>query len=390
MRFLHTADWHLGRIFHGVHLTDDQAHILGLIEDVIADTKPDFIVIAGDIYDRQVPPREAVELLSSFLTKTTLDFQVPVIMIAGNHDSPYRLDFGSEILSNRGLHIYGSIATTPSLKQFEDSHGFVNFFAIPYTEPVNARAILSNTEIRDHQGAMAAILDTIPRSPGIRTVVAAHAYITGGLDSESERPLSIGGTGAIDASLFSDFTYTALGHLHREQRAGADDIRYSGSIYKYSFSEPAADKTINLVELDADGVSKIEAIPLPPKRDLGKISGTISNILENADSKGKKDDYLLVELLDEVPVLNAIGKLREVYPNVLCIEQPGRFAAYRRQREDAVNIKPGQSSDLELFKSFFKEVSGEDASDAMLSLFVEIADSVRHDDGEVDNASLKA
>src|SRR4051794_5547711 len=188
LRFLHTADWHLGRLFHGVHLTDDQRHVLGQFVDLARDTKPDVILVAGDVYDRAVPPPEAVELLDEVLSRLVLDLKLPVVLIAGNHDSPRRLHFGSRVLAGGGLDVAGNLPKTCTPLTLSDDHGPVHFYAVPYAEPAVVRACLSCDDLEDHDAAMRAVLDGIraahPKNE--RAVLVAHAFVAGGTECESE------------------------------------------------------------------------------------------------------------------------------------------------------------------------------------------------------------
>jgi exonuclease SbcD len=195
MLILHTADWHLGRIFHGIHLTDDQAYLLAQLEQLIAERKPDVYVISGDIYDRSVPPSSAVELLSDHLTRIVRDLNVPAILIAGNHDSPERLHFGSRLFADNRLHIYGQTEERVRWVELEDKHGPVRFYPVPYADPAMVRYVLGDPSLEDHNGAMRALVDRIValHPPDMRSVLITHAFAAGGMISESERPLSVGG-----------------------------------------------------------------------------------------------------------------------------------------------------------------------------------------------------
>lgn len=226
MRILHLADLHLGKIFFDVHLTADQAYLLDQAAALVRDEKVDVVVISGDIYDRSVPPVEATEILDSFLSQLILDLGIHVILIPGNHDSAERLSFGSRLLRSRGLHIAADpYATVPV--QVADSHGMVTFFPIPYIEPVTFRRHLGDTDIPDCTSAFSHLLSSSTVSG--RTVCLAHCYAAGGTESESERPLSIGGSSLVDVDVFAPFSLTLLGHLHRPQKGGAERLVRRGA-----------------------------------------------------------------------------------------------------------------------------------------------------------------
>lgn len=358
MRFLHTSDWHLGRIFHGVHLTEDQAHVLAQFTDLVRDTKPDAIIIAGDIYDRAVPPIEAVELLNELVCQILLEYKVPIIMIAGNHDSAERLGFGSRLLSGQGLYVVGSLTKEIEPITLYDQHGPVFFAPLTYGEPALVRERLTCPEISNHEQAMQAmirqVINKIPH--GARSVAIAHAFIAGSMESESERPLSIGGSSMVSSAVFQPFSYTALGHLHNSQQAGGNTIRYSGSLLKYSFSEATQQKGINLIEIDQQGNVTVEKISLSPRRDVRCIKGYFNDILRQSLEGTSREDYLLVTLLDSEPILDAMGKLREIYPNVLQIESP-RFSKTGVLSGLATDHR--KLSEQDLFAAFFTQMTGE-------------------------------
>jgi exonuclease SbcD len=358
MRFLHTSDWHLGRLFHGVHLTKDQDYVLTQFIDLVRESKPDAIIIAGDIYDRAVPPIEAVELLNQIVSQILLDYKVPIIMIAGNHDSAERLGFGNRLLAGQGLHVVGTLTKEIQPIPLYDVHGPVYFAPLTYGEPALVRERLSCPEIANHEQAMQAMVqNVVEKIPAkARSVAIAHAFIAGSTESESERPLSIGGSSMVNAAIFQDFSYTALGHLHNSQQAGSPVIRYSGSLLKYSFAEASQQKGINLIEIDKEGGITVEKISLTPRCDARCIKGYFKEILQHPLDENNRHDYVMVTLLDEIPILDAMGKLREVYPNVLQIESP-RFS-----KTGVLSGLPKDHrklSEKELFTAFYHQMTGD-------------------------------
>ena len=358
MRFLHTSDWHLGRLFHGVHLTEDQAYVLAQFIDLVRDSKPDAIIIAGDIYDRAVPPIEAVELLNELLCKILLDYKVPIIMIAGNHDSAERLGFGSRLLSGQGLYVIGSLTKEIEPITLYDEYGPISFAPLTYGEPALVRERLVCPEVSNHEQAMQAMIQQVARKipAGARSVAIAHSFIAGSMESESERPLSIGGSSMVSSAVFQNFSYTALGHLHNSQQAGDHSIRYSGSLLKYSFGEASQQKGINLVEIDQSGKVIVEKITLSPRRDVRCIKGYFNEILQQPIEPAGKEDYLLVTLLDSEPILDTMGRLREIYPNTLQIDCP-RFS--KTGVLSGLDTDHRKLSEKELFNAFFSQMTGE-------------------------------
>lgn len=381
MKILHTSDWHLGRIFHGVHLTGEQSYILDQFVRLAGDTKPDVILIAGDVYDRSVPPAEAVKLLDQVLSKILIDYGIPIIMIAGNHDSPERLGFGNRLLARQGLHLAGQPANLAPVV-INDAYGPVYFCPLPFAEPSVVRECLADPGVSDHDRAMLSLVNYITKSipKGARTVAVAHAFVAGGEGSESERPLSVGGSGAVEAACFQPFHYTALGHLHRPQNAGGGRIRYAGSLMKYSFSETAHKKSATLVEMDEAGNVTVEEIPLTPRRDLRCLDGFLNEILEGPQNGECREDYLMVTLRDTGAVLDAIGKLREVYPNVLHIERP--------HLTDGGDLRgPGgdhrRLAEMDLFASFFEQVTGDPLTQEQAESFTDTVEALYRQEREV-------
>ncbi len=387
MRLLHTADWHLGRIFHGQHLTEDQAYLLDQVVDIVRESGVDAVLIAGDVYDRAVPPPEAVSLLDDVLARLVLGLRVPVVVIAGNHDSPERLGFASRLLERGGLHVAGVPAPDGGPVVLEDRHGPVQIHPLPYTEPPVARQVLGLDGLDDHDSATGAFLDRLrgdrldgsqTHPPGgRRTVVVAHAFVAGGASSESERPLSVGGAGTVDPSRFRGFTYVALGHLHRPQAAGADHVRYSGSLFKYSFDEADHEKSVTLVEVDADGKVRVEEVPLRPRRDVRRVEGYFRDLLAGRGvPPGSREDYLMVTLLDTGAVLDPIGRLREVYPNVLHVERPALWTGGRDAGQGA-GAERLRLDDMDLFRAFFLDVTGEQLSEEQEAAYASVVEDLR-------------
>jgi len=371
MRLLHTADWHLGRIFHGVQLIDDQAYVLEQFIALVRDVRADAVLIAGDVYDRAVPPVEAVKLLDETLTRLLLDCRVPVIMIAGNHDSAERLSFGASLLARQGLHVISRIEKSQAPVILHDPHGPVYFCPLPYAEPPLVREIMSVAEPLNHDGAVrlltGRLLAKLP--PGARAVALAHAFIAGGEASDSERPLSVGGSDAVNGAWFEKFHYTALGHLHSPQSAGGDRIRYAGSLLKYSFAEAAGHKSVSLVEMDAAGAVQVEEIALPPRHELRCLTGYLSDLVAGAGADSNRNDYLLVTLNDTGALFDAVGQLRLVYPNVLHIERPCLTTGAELHGPGGDHRRIGEA---DLFASFFAQVTGEPMDEDLKQTFAAV------------------
>jgi len=381
MRVLHTADWHLGRIFHGVHLTEDQAYVLDEIIGIAQEARPDVVIIAGDVYDRAVPPQDAVSLLDDVLSRLVAKVGVPVVLIAGNHDSPERLSFGARLLANSNLHVFGPLPSEFQPVVIEDEYGPVDIYAIPFAEPPVVRERIGGGDIRDQGSALRRILQRIrAKKPAHRrSILVAHAAVVGGKTSDSERPLSIGGTETVDPAIFSGFDYVALGHLHQPQSPGEDRIQYSGSILKYSFSEASHEKSVTIVEMDVTGKCAIERVPLSPRHDVRRIEGTLEGILEKARADASRDDYIMATLLDRKPVLNAMGRLREVYPNTLHIERPLFSPSTMHTQAPADHLR---LSEADMFSAFFSQVTGEEMTEPETEAFADIIERLRRRERE--------
>ena len=374
MRLIHTADWHLGRLFHTVHLTRDQEQVLEQLVALVAEVRPSAVLIAGDIYDRAVPPTEAVELLDDVLTRIVAGQGVPVIAISGNHDSAARLGFASTLLRARGLHVIGELPREPAPVVLTDEHGPVHVHPLPFADPADARYAYGDDTIHDQEAVAATgVTRALAATPaGERRVALAHAFVAGGEETpESERPLSVGGSTQVPAAVFDGFDYVALGHLHRPQRCGADTVRYAGSLMKYSFSEHDHAKSVSVVEIGAPGSASgaagaagraaitVEAVSLTPPHDVRRLEGTLAEVLERGRSDPRRDDYVLAALLDKGALLDPIGRLRAVYPNALSIERP----LYDQARGDeGRRPRPGAIGDLDLFDAFFSYASGDPLS----------------------------
>ncbi len=432
MRFLHTADWHLGRIFYGQYLTEDQAHVLeNQFFSILKDEKIDGILLAGDVFDRAVPPIEAVELWDSIITRLAMDYKVPLFVVSGNHDGAERLEVGRSMLSCSGIHIWGSPHHALQPFEFEGADGKVAICPMPFSEPrrigdalglgsannslqtiqslenaidadtkTKAKSKRSKSKkasvdiIEDSLFASVDMADTnladvetndvvtqdldrnnettlnlhnydqmyqawsnhlrtqVPK--GMRSIAISHAFVMGGEICESERTLSIGGSEQVSPQVFKDFHYTALGHLHGPQRMGADYIRYSGSPLKYSFDEHTQKKSFTIIDMDAKGKVDISTIPVEAKRDVVILEGYFEDLLNNKKLQAKhKDDYVQARLLDTMPIMDGMAKLRQVYHRCMTIDLAGRVAAPVADMGDAV-FK--ELNERQLFNQFAETV----------------------------------
>ena len=430
MRLLHTADWHLGRIFYGQYLTDDQAHVLeNQFFSILKDEKIDGILLAGDVFDRAVPPIEAIELWDSIITRLAMDYKVPLFVVSGNHDGAERLEVGRSMLSQSGIHIWGSPHHALQPFEFEGVDGKVAICPMPFSEPrrvgdalgfvtpslettqylknvgeteskIRAKSKRSKSKkasvdvVEDSLFAGVDMVDektaAIETSKGVtqdlvahnesdlnlhnydqmyqawsnhlrnqvpkgmRSIAISHAFVMGGDVGGSERTLSIGGSEQVSPQVFKDFHYTALGHLHGPQRMGADYIRYSGSPLKYSFDEHTQKKSFTIVNMNTKGQVDISTIPVDAKRNVVILEGYFEDLLNNKELQAKhKDDYVQAQLLDTMPIMDGMAKLRQVYHRCMTIDLVGRVATPMADMDEAV-FK--ELNERELFNQFAETV----------------------------------
>ncbi|MFD3450013.1 exonuclease SbcCD subunit D [Microbacteriaceae bacterium 4G12] len=383
MKFFHTADWHLGKLIHGVYMTEDQRYVLDQLIEAVKEEKPDVVVVAGDLYDRAIPPTEAVDLLNDVFKTIVIDLHTPVIAIAGNHDSPDRVHFGSELMKAQGLHIVGQFQYPYEPVVLTDEIGEVHFHLIPYADPGIVRYVMENEDIRSHDDAMRIFVNHMVETmdTNARHVFVGHAFITPRGEAEentsdAERPLSIGGAEYVNSEYFKHFHYTALGHLHQAHHVGDERVRYAGSPMKYSISEEHHKKGFYIVELDGEGNIQVEKRELQPLRNMRTIEATMEELLQHDVS----DDYVFVKLLDETPVLQPMEKIRSVYPNAMHVER-----ALKRQEVNAdgeVIVSRHKMDDVSLLKAFYKEMKNIDLTEAQERLFMEVLEEVRKKEGE--------
>ena len=411
MRFLHTADWHLGRIFYGQYLTDDQAYVLEhQFFTILKEEKIDGILLAGDVFDRAVPPIEAIELWDSIITRLAMDYKVPLFVVSGNHDGAERLEVGRSMLSESGIHIWGSPHHALQPFEFEGFDGRVAICPMPFSEPRRIGDALGlnsseskpvDTDMTDDtlfsyvddkdQEAVALNLHNydqmyqawsdylykqVPKQ--MRSIAISHAFVMGGEVGGSERTLSVGGSEQVSPHVFKNFHYTALGHLHGPQRMGADHIRYSGSPLKYSFDEHEQKKSFTIIDMDTNGKVDISTIPVEAKRDVVILEGYFEDLLNNtALQKKHKDDYVQARLLDTMPIMDGMARLRQVYPRCMTIELVGRVATPVVDMGDAV-FK--ELDERQLFNQFAETVWNEPLTEEEQSYIDSVWDRIIKED----------
>ncbi|MBM5051691.1 exonuclease SbcCD subunit D [Vibrio parahaemolyticus] len=360
MKFIHTSDWHLGRQFHNVSLLEDQQAVLEQLIQYIENNPVDAVIVAGDVYDRSVPPTIAIELLNRVVKRICGELNTPMILISGNHDGAERLGFGSEQMKRSGLHIISNFEDmlTPVVIESKAA-GHVAFYGMPYNDPEQVRYVYKEP-VSTHDEAHKLLAEKITEQfqSEHRNILISHCFVDGAIESESERPLSIGGSDRVSREHFLNFDYVALGHLHQPQKKGEEYIRYSGSLMKYSFGEQNQKKGFTLVEIGKDGFIGAEHIELTAPHEMRIVEGELEQILEWGKTDPKNEDYLLVRLMDKHAILNPMDKLRTVYPNVLHLEKPGMLIGVEREMAQAKLAR----SEIDMFKDFFAEAQDSELS----------------------------
>ena len=354
MRFLHTADWHIGKIVHEQSMLADQAYILEQLIEQVEEYEVDAVLMAGDLYDRSLPPKEAVSLVNQTLSRLINELEVPVFIIAGNHDSNERIEYLSGVAEAKQLYMEGTLKAHTRKVSLKEA----DIYMMPYADHVLIRQALDQPEIRTIEEAVAAQVEQITSSDEFDrsriNMVMFHGYVISGSrisleESDSERPLSIGTAEWIDQSIFDAFDYVALGHLHKGQKVGSNRIRYSGSPLKYSKSEATHQKKSFIIDIDRDSL-EVTPVPLIPKRDMRIVRGAFDDLMQQDWS----DDYIFIELTDDMFIQDAMSRLRGQFPQVLGLE-------YVNLRADQSTYQTARSQDLKrqsiesLFSDFFEQ-----------------------------------
>lgn len=352
MKFIHLSDLHIGKRINEYSMLEDQAYILSSIIDIIDDVKPDAVIIAGDVYDKAIPSAEAVQLFDDFLVKLS-ERSLHVFVISGNHDSPERISFGARLMEKSGIHlspVYDGHIKSVTLK---DTYGSVHIHMLPFIKPAHVRRFYEEEDIVSYTDAVRVALSKQAFNKNERNILITHQFVTGAQRTESEE-ISVGGSDNVDLSVFEGFDYVALGHIHRPQSCGADNIRYSGTPLKHSFSEAKDKKSVTVVELLEKGAVKTSQIPLVPLRDMHEIKGTYNSVMMRDFYKDTSytEDYMHITLTDEDDIPDAIGRLRTVYHNLMKLD----YDNLRTRGENIIdNIKYVESkTPLEHFSEFYE------------------------------------
>ncbi|MEQ2371687.1 exonuclease SbcCD subunit D [Blautia sp. CLA-JM-H16] len=355
MKLIHLSDLHLGKRVNEFSMIEDQKYILDQILTVIDEERPDGILLAGDLYDRPVPSAEAVQLFDSFLTRLA-QRKLPVYAISGNHDSAERIAFGAHIMSSSGICMSPVYDGKTAKYCLTDSYGEVWIHLLPFIRPSVVRHALAGEEgteeIRTYQEAVQAAVEHMDIDIEKRNILVAHQFAVGAVSCDSEE-ITVGGIDQIEVSVFRDFDYVALGHIHSPQNVGSDHIRYCGTPLKYSFSEAGQQKSVTVVELKEKGNLKVREISLKPKRDMRKLKGSYMEITSLSNYQDTNtEDYVQITLTDEEDIVDGMQKLRTIYPNLMRLEYDNRRTRENQNVAGAETVQ--KKSELEYFEEFFE------------------------------------
>ena len=356
MKLIHLSDLHIGKRMNEFSMLEDQRYILDQITSIIEKEAPDAVLICGDIYDKPVPPSDAVRVLDGFLTSLAQK-KVPVFLISGNHDSAERLSFGAKLFESSDIYISQVYDGEMKRIVLKDQYGPISVYLLPFLKPAAVRHALQRDDINTYEEGVMAALQECEIDTTQRNVLVAHQFVTGADRSDSEETW-VGGLDNVSAEVFKDFDYVALGHIHRPQKMGRETLRYSGTPLKYSFSEADHKKSVTIVELLEKGNVRVSTVPLIPKHDMRKLRGTYMDVTaKDQYTTENKMDYLQITLTDEEDVPGALQKLRTVYPNLMRLEYDNKRT--RENREVQAVEAQEQKSELELFEEFYELLNNE-------------------------------
>ena len=373
MKLMHLSDLHIGKRVNEVSMIEDQAYVLTQIIRLIDQQKPDAVLICGDVYDKSVPSAEAVTLFDDFLCRLAKR-DTQVLIISGNHDSPERLAFGNRLMEHAGIHISPVYKGVVEPIVLQDAHGEVAFWLLPFLKPAHVKRFFPEETIESYTDALRVAIENMDMDKEKRNVLLTHQFVTGSVTCDSEE-LSVGGSDNVDAAVFENFDYVALGHIHGQQNIGSNRIRYCGTPLKYSFSEEHHHKSVTLVELGEKGTLKLELQPLTPRHDLRSIRGTFSELTDKAFYEGTEtEDYLQVILTDEEDVPEAVGKLRLIYPNLMKLTYDNTRTRTNRPIDGAENVH--SKTPLELFEELYELQNNQPMSDEQRRFTTELIEKI--------------
>ena len=357
MKFMHLSDLHLGRTILEQSLIDDQKYILDKILEIIIERKVDVVLVCGDVYDKSIPSVDAVNLFSDFLTDLYKN-NVKACVISGNHDSKDRLSFGNALFVDNGIYIEGIFKGSLKCISFGKDYEKTNIFMLPFVKPIDIKKYYSDFEINSYDDAVRCVINNTKINKKERNIIMIHQFVTGSnveIERSESETIYLGGIDNVDVNIFKDFDYVAMGHIHRPQKLIKETIRYAGSPLKYSFSEATHNKSVPIIEFDSKNNMKIDLVNILPKRDMRIIKGPIDKLLDKEVYKDTNlDDYICAVITDNDYVIDAIGKLRQVYKNILKIEYENDRNINNEDMDKVVNIDKDIGPN-ELFSNFYRE-----------------------------------
>lgn len=374
MKFIHLSDLHLGKRVNEFSMIEDQKYILKEIINIIDKQNADCIIIAGDIYDKSVPSAEAVELFDDFLYRLS-SRKLKVFIISGNHDSAERIAFGGRLMDKSGIYmspVYNGKITPITLS---DEYGDINVYMLPFIKPSNVKRFYPDSDIQSYTDSVKVAVDDMNIDCEKRNILITHQFVTGASRTDSE-DISVGGADNVDVSVFNDFDYVALGHIHRSQKCGSDFVRYCGTPLKYSFSEASDKKSITVFNMGKKGEISLEFVPLFPKRDMVEIKGTYNELMlkDFYENTSYNEDYMHITLTDEDDVPDALTKLRVVYKNIMKLDYDNLRT--RTSNEIAGAGKVCEKSPFEHFSDFYILQNGQELSDKQTAFLTEIIEKI--------------
>ena len=376
MKFVHLSDLHLGKRVNEYSMLEDQEYILTKIINIIDDEKPAGVIIAGDVYDKSIPSAEAVQMFDDFLTRLAKR-NLQVFIISGNHDSPERMSFGSRLMDQSGIHI--SQVYNGKIEPFalKDEHGIINVYMLPFVKPAHVKRF-SDESIESYTDAIRVAVAEMNVDQSARNLLITHQFVTGATRSESE-DISVGGSDNVDVSVFDGFDYVALGHIHTPQNCISERVRYCGTPLKYSFSEAKDNKSVTVVEIAEKGSLSVETVALVPMRDMVEIKGRYNEIMLKSfyENTSYQEDYIHITLTDEEDIVDAIGKLRTVYHNLMKLDYDNKRTRSVAQVDGAVDVET--KTPIELFSDFYELQNNQPMSDEQKAFVENLIEQVWED-----------
>lgn len=384
MRFIHTADWHIGKILNDYSLLEDQKYYFDRFIEDLKTLKPDALIIAGDLYDRSIPSAEAISLLNNILCKIVLDLNIKTFMIAGNHDSKERLSFVGDLLKSSGLYIAGTLSKKIEKITIEnEKKEKANIYLLPYIEPHNIKSLYPEAEVKTHNDAIHYYCKDMIASLDINetNILVAHGFFQYGSNEADIEENSVGGSDLVDATIFSDFDYVALGHLHSARPIGCDKMRYSGSPLKYSIDEAKQQKSYTIIDIENKTI-QISAKTISPLRDVRIIEGSF-DYLSDKQNHTNTDDYVFAHITDNQTVLNAISILKGIFPNILglkYINLSNKNISDTLQNKTVIKAK----SNVDLFATFYQNTMNDELSEEQKQYITSVFQTVKGEQHDTD------